>query len=53
VPPLEINASRDGPLECVLVRGDPEAMAINFDIAPVERPETMHQVDPSHPHPHL
>ena len=52
VPHQEINASRDEPLECVLVRSDQEAVAINLDIAPVEKPETVHWVDPTHPHPH-
>jgi uncharacterized RmlC-like cupin family protein len=52
VPHQEINASRDEPLECVLVRSDQEAVAINLDITPVEKPETVHWVDPTHPHPH-
>ena len=52
VPHQEINASRDEPLECVLVRSDQEAVAINLDITPVEQPETVHWVDPTHPHPH-
>ena len=52
VPHQEINASRDEPLECVLVRSDQEAVAINLDIAPVEKPEAVHWVDPTHPHPH-
>jgi uncharacterized RmlC-like cupin family protein len=51
VPHQEINASRDERLECVLVRSDQEAVAINLDIAPVEAPETVHWVDPTHPHP--
>ena len=52
VPHQEINASTDEKLECVLVRSDQEAVAVNLDIAPVERPETVHWVDPTHPHPH-
>jgi uncharacterized RmlC-like cupin family protein len=40
VPHQEINASRDEVLECVLVRSDGEAVAINLDIEPVEKPET-------------
>jgi uncharacterized RmlC-like cupin family protein len=36
VPHQEINASRDEVLECVLVRSDGEAVAINLDIEPVE-----------------
>jgi len=52
VPHQEINANPDETLECVLVRSDQEAVAINLDIAPVERPETVHWVDPTHPYPH-
>jgi uncharacterized RmlC-like cupin family protein len=51
VPHQEINASRDEPLECVLVRSDNEAVVVNLDIAPVEAPETVHWVDPIHRHP--
>ena len=35
-------------LECVLVRSDGEAVAINLDIEPVEKPETVLWVDPVH-----
>ena len=52
VPHQEINASDTEPLECVLVRSDNEAIAINLDIAPVEKPEEVYWVDPTHPHPH-
>ena len=52
VPHQEINASDSEALECVLVRSDNEAIAINIDIAPVEKPETVYWVDPTHPHPH-
>jgi uncharacterized RmlC-like cupin family protein len=48
VPHQEINASRDEVLECVLVRSDGEAIAINLDIEPVEKPETVLWVDPVH-----
>ena len=41
-------ASRDEVLECVLVRSDGEAVAINLDIEPVEKPETVLWVDPIH-----
>src|SRR5678816_3906415 len=51
VPHQEINASDTEPLECVLVRSDNEAVAINIDIAPVEKPEEIYWVDPTHPHP--
>ena len=52
VPHQEINASRDEVLECVLVRSDNEAVAINIDIEPAEKVETVYWVDPTHPHPH-
>jgi uncharacterized RmlC-like cupin family protein len=52
VPHQEINASRDAPLECVLVRSDNEAVVVNLDIEPVERPEAVHWVDPIHVSPH-
>jgi uncharacterized RmlC-like cupin family protein len=48
VPHQEINASRDEVLECVLVRSDGEAVAINLDIEPVEKPETVLWIDPVH-----
>jgi uncharacterized RmlC-like cupin family protein len=48
VPHQEINASPDEPLECVLVRSDNEAVVVNLDIAPVERPETVPWIDPIH-----
>ena len=51
VPHQEINASVDQTLECVLVRSDGEAVAINLDIQPVERPEAVAWVDPIHPAP--
>ena len=52
VPHQEINASDTEPLECVLVRSDNEAVAINIDVEPVEKPEEVYWVDPTHPHPH-
>jgi uncharacterized RmlC-like cupin family protein len=48
VPHQEINASPDQVLECVLVRSDGEAIAINLDIEPVEKPQTVLWVDPIH-----
>jgi uncharacterized RmlC-like cupin family protein len=48
VPHQEINASPDQVLECVLVRSDGQAVAINLDIEPVEKPETVLWVDPIH-----
>jgi uncharacterized RmlC-like cupin family protein len=52
VPHQEINARADEALECVLVRSDQEAVVVNLDIAPVEKPEAVHWVDPIHVHPH-
>jgi uncharacterized RmlC-like cupin family protein len=51
VPHQEINASPDEVLECVLVRSDGQAVAVNLDIEPVEKPETVLWVDPVHPAP--
>jgi uncharacterized RmlC-like cupin family protein len=48
VPHQEINASADEPLECVLVRSDQEAVVVNLDIEPVEKPETVLWIDPIH-----
>ena len=51
VPHQEINASADETLECVLVRSDNEAVVVNLDIEPVEKPDSVHWVDPIHKHP--
>ncbi len=48
VPHQEINASPDEVLECVLVRSDNEAVVVNLDIEPVEKPETVPWIDPIH-----
>ena len=48
VPHQEINASDDEPLECVLVRSDGEAVVVNLDIEPVEKPENVKWIDPIH-----
>ena len=48
VPHQEINASDDEKLECVLVRSDGEAIAVNLDIEPVEAPMSVKWVDPVH-----
>jgi uncharacterized RmlC-like cupin family protein len=50
VPHQEINASPTEVLECVLCRSDGEAVAVNLDIEPVEKPDTVLWVDPTHPH---
>ena len=44
----EINAGRDEVLECVLVRSDNEAVVVNLDIEPIEKPETVPWIDPIH-----
>ena len=49
VPHQEINANCDETLECVLCRSDGEAVAINLDIEPVEKPEEVRWIDPTHP----
>jgi uncharacterized RmlC-like cupin family protein len=48
VPHQEINASSDAPLECVVVRSDNEAVVVNLDIEPVEKPEAVAWIDPIH-----
>ena len=48
VPHQEINASPDEKLECVLVRSDGEAVVVNLDIEPVEKPEIVKWIDPIH-----
>jgi uncharacterized RmlC-like cupin family protein len=48
VPHQEINASPGEPLECVLVRSGQEAVVVNLDIEPVEKPEAVRWVDPIH-----
>src|SRR6266403_2699106 len=39
VPHQEINASSSELLECVVVRSDNEAVVVNLDIEPVEKPD--------------
>ena len=48
VPHQEINASTDEKLECVLVRSDNEAVVVNLDIEPVDKPEAVAWIDPIH-----
>jgi uncharacterized RmlC-like cupin family protein len=48
VPHQEINASATEALECVLVRSDNEAVVVNLDIEPVEKPESVPWIDPIH-----
>jgi uncharacterized RmlC-like cupin family protein len=47
VPHQEINAA-DELLECVLMRSGQEAVVVNLDITPIEKPETVHWVDDVH-----
>ncbi len=49
VPHQEINASPTEVLECVLCRSDGQAVAVNLDIEPVEKPESVKWIDPTHP----
>ena len=51
VPHQEINASRDEPLACVVVRNDQEPIVVNLDIQPAESPEETPWIDPIHPRP--
>ncbi len=51
VPHQEINASPDEVLECVLVRSDNEAVVVNLDIEPIEKPDSVYWVDPIHRRP--
>ena len=48
VPHQEINASDGETLECVLVRSDNEAVVVNLDIEPAEKPENIPWIDPIH-----
>jgi uncharacterized RmlC-like cupin family protein len=48
VPHQEINASSAETLECVVIRSDNEAVVVNLDIEPVEKPEEVPWVDPIH-----
>jgi uncharacterized RmlC-like cupin family protein len=48
VPHQEINASDDQPLECVLVRSGGDAVVVNLDIAPVEKPQSVPWIDSIH-----
>jgi uncharacterized RmlC-like cupin family protein len=51
VPHQEINASREEPLQCVLVRSGQDPVVVNLDIAPAEPPEEVAWVDAIHPPP--
>ena len=49
VPHQEINALKDTPLECVLVRSDNESVVVNLNIEAAERVEEVYWIDPVHP----
>jgi uncharacterized RmlC-like cupin family protein len=52
VPHQEINADRDAPLECVVVRSDNESVVVNIpNVEPVESPEEVYWVDTIHKRP--
>ena len=48
VPHQEINANREEPLSCVLVRSGQEPIVVNLEIAPAEPPEEVYWVDDLH-----
>jgi len=48
VPHQEINASREEPLSCVLVRSGQEPIVVNLEIVPAEPPEEVYWVDDIH-----
>jgi uncharacterized RmlC-like cupin family protein len=48
VPHQEINASTSEKLECVVIRSDNEAVVVNLDIDPAEKPEAVPWIDPIH-----
>jgi len=48
VPHQEINASRDQPLSCVIVRSGQEPVVVNLEIAPAEPPEEVLWTDDIH-----
>lgn len=50
VPHQEINANRDEPLVCVVVRSDQEPVVVNLDISAAEKPESIVWTDAGHPH---
>ena len=50
VPHQEINGLANEPLECVIVRSDNDAIVVNLQIEPVEKPEPVIWVDDLHKH---
>jgi uncharacterized RmlC-like cupin family protein len=51
VPHQEINALADEPLSCVVIRSGQEAVVVNLDIEPAERPELAVWSDQIHRNP--
>lgn len=51
VPHQEINASRDEPLSCVVVRSGQEPVVVNLEVTPAEPPEEVYWIDTLHPGP--
>jgi uncharacterized RmlC-like cupin family protein len=49
VPHQEINALKNEPLECVIVRSGQEPVVVNLDLKPVENPEEVFWTDDLHP----
>ena len=48
VPHQEINAKRDEPVECVIVRSGQEAIVVNLDIPSPEEASDTKWIDPTH-----
>ena len=48
VPHQEINANREEPLSCVIVRSGQEPVVVNLEIAPADPPEEVYWVDDIH-----
>ena len=51
VPHQEINANREEPLSCVIVRSGQDPVVVNLEIAPADPPEEVYWVDDIHSHP--
>jgi uncharacterized RmlC-like cupin family protein len=49
VPHQEINARKNDPLECVIIRSGQEPVVVNLDIEPIENPEEVLWTDDLHP----
>jgi len=51
VPHQEMNASRDQPLACVLVRSGQTPIVVNLDIPDAQDPQAVEWIDALHTHP--